>query len=297
MQAKSGLKLSALQLNSIVGNKQTNFEKVLTLLNRDFQPGTDILVLPEVWTVGWACDEFQKSAENLKNSSVISFLSKVARKYNTWIIGGSFIRKSDDGNLYNSCPILDRDGNLIAVYDKNHLYSYCGCNEGTYITPGSKGVIVDIEGVKTGITICYDIRFPEIFREYRKCGAQLLVNCAAWGAPKPLPWEVLTKARAVENQAYMVALTQSGPIDALNFNVGHSRIINYLGETISEIKDQKEGLMYAVIDFDEMMSYRDECTILNDVKDKYEVELYEKNSDSAAVYNCGSLGSSKTVRN
>ena len=255
METKSGLKLSALQLNSITGNKQANIEKVNNLV-----------------TVGWACDEFPKSAEIANDQSpVLRFLSAIAKKYNTYILGGSFIRKEADGRCFNSSPVIDRSGNLIAIYDKNHLYSYCGCREGSYITTGDKGLIVDIDGIKTGITICYDIRFPEIFRSYRKLGAQLLVNMAAWGLEKPIPWEVLAKARAIENQAFMVALTQCGPIDVKNYNIGHSRIIDYLGNTISEIKGQKEGFMTAVISFEEMEKYRNECTILEDVKNNYEV--------------------------
>lgn len=216
METKSGLKLSALQMNSVIGNKQANIEKVYTLVSQNLEAGTDVLILPEVWPVGWDCEEFEKSAENIKSSSVIQFLSKLAQKYNIYVIGGSFIRKTDDGELYNSCPVFNRNGELIAIYDKNHLYSYCGCNEGTYIIPGKNGVVVDIDGIKTGLTICYDIRFPEIFREYRKAGAKLIINAAAWGASKPIPWEVLTKARAIENQVYFVALTQCGPIDLAN---------------------------------------------------------------------------------
>lgn len=272
METKSGLKLSALQLNSITGNKQANIEKVNNLVTQNLESDTDVLILPEVWTVGWACDEFPKSAEIANDQSpVLRFLSAIAKKYNTYILGGSFIRKEADGRCFNSSPVIDRSGNLIAIYDKNHLYSYCGCREGSYITTGDKGLIVDIDGIKTGITICYDIRFPEIFRSYRKLGAQLLVNMAAWGLEKPIPWEVLAKARAIENQAFMVALTQCGPIDVKNYNIGHSRIIDYLGNTIFEIKGQKEGFMTAVISFEEMEKYRNECTILEDVKNNYEV--------------------------
>lgn len=287
METKSGLKLSALQLNSVIGNKQANIEKVYTLVSQNLEAGTDVLILPEVWSVGWDCEEFEKSAENIKNSSIIQFLSKLALKYNVYIIGGSFIRKTDDGKLYNSCPVFNRNGELIAIYDKNHLYSYCGCNEGTYITPGKNGVVVDIDGIKTGLTICYDIRFPEIFREYRNNDVKLIINAAAWGASKPIPWEVLTKARAIENQVYFVALTQCGPIDLANWNIGHSRIINYIGETISEIKNQKEGLMSCNIAFDSMEEYRKQCPILNDIKEKYEVKVYEKTANNNTSSGCG----------
>ena len=273
METQFRPKLSAIQLNSITGNVQANIEKVEDLIKQNIESDVDILVLPEVWTVGWDCEQFSKSAEHVANSSVINFLSNIAQRYNVNILGGSFIRKDDNGKLYNSCPVFNRKGELTAIYNKNHLYSYCGCTEGNYITAGEKGLLLDIEGTKIGISICYDIRFPEIYREYRKANADLLINMAAWGVSKPIPWETLTKARAIENQAYMVALTQSGRVNEKTTNIGHSRIIDYLGETVSEIKDQKEGFMTYKFSFDKMKKYREECTILRDIKNKYEVEV------------------------
>ena len=272
METQFRPKLSALQLNSITGNVQANIEKVKHLISQNIESDVDIIVLPEVWTVGWACEEFTQSAEHISESAVIKFLSEIAKKYNAHIIGGSFIRKDDDGKLYNSCPIFNRKGELVAIYDKNHLYSYCGCTEGSHITAGNSGLVINIDGVKTGISICYDIRFPEIYREYRKLEADLLINMAAWGISKPIPWETLTRARAIENQAFMVALTQSGKVDNKTTNIGHSRIFDYLGETVTEIKDQKEGFMTYTFSFDKMKEYRKECTILRDIKDKYEVK-------------------------
>jgi nitrilase len=136
--------------------------------------------------------------------------------------------------------------------------------------------MVNIDGIKVGLTICYDIRFPEIYRAYRKAGADLFINCAAWGLSKPIPWECMTRSRAVENQTFMVALTQSGYIENDEWNIGHSRIIGYKGETISEIKDQKEGAMSATLDFTPMYEFRDKCTCMNDIRTNYEV-VYEEN--------------------
>ena len=204
--------------------------------------------------------------------SSINFLSSIAKTYNTWVIGGSIITKQDD-KFYNTCLVFNRKGRLIATYSKNHLFSYYGCDEGKYIEKGNSPVIVDIEGVKVGLTICYDIRFPEIYRAYRKAGADLFINCAAWGLKKPIPWECMTRCRAVENQTYMVALTQSGYIENDEWNIGHSRIIDYKGETISEIKDQKEGAMTAVIDLKPMYEFREKCKCIDDIRENYEVKL------------------------
>lgn len=266
------LKVSALQMCSKIGDRKANYQKVSEILNRDFISGTDVLVLPEVWTCGWSCDDFPFCAEDIEHSETINFLADIAKKYNMNILGGSFIQKMPEGKSLNTCPVFNRKGELTALYSKNHLYSYCGCTEGDYIQPGDNPVMVDIEGIKIGLTICYDIRFPEIFRAYRKAGADLLVNMAAWGLQKPVPWEVLTRARAIENQCYLIALTQSGLIKDNDWNIGHSRIINYVGETVSEIKNQQEGLMYAEINFNSMYEYRNTCTILKDIKKSYEVK-------------------------
>lgn len=269
------IKISAIQMSSKIGDKEANIEKIKQLAERDVEIDTDIIILPEVWTVGWAPKHFQESAEEINSSKTIQFLSTLAEKFHSWIIGGSIIIK-DGENYYNTCPIINRKGQLVTTYSKNHLFSYYGCAEGNFITPGQCPVMVNIDGIKVGLTICYDIRFPEIYRAYRKAGADLLVNCAAWGLNKPIPWECMTRARACENQTYMIALTQSGYIENDEWNIGHSRIIDYKGETISEIKDQKEGAMTAILEFAPMYDFRDKCKCINDIKEKYEVK-YEKN--------------------
>ncbi len=270
MEQKKKLNIAAIQMNSKIGDKKSNFDKVIQLTQRDINKSVDIIVLPEVWTVGWSPKNFRASAENIKNSETIKLLSDIAKKFNSWVIGGSFITKEEE-NFYNTCPIINREGELVATYSKNHLFSYYGSDEGRYVKAGKSPVIVDIDGIKTGITICYDIRFPEIYRAYRKAGADLFVNCAAWGLKKPIPWECMTRCRAVENQTFMVALTQSGYIEDDEWNIGHSRIIDYKGETINEIKDQKEGAVIAQLDFGPMYDFREKCTCLNDIKENYEV--------------------------
>ncbi len=272
MGQEKNLNISAIQMCSKVGDKKTNFEKVSQLIKRDVNQGVDIIILPEVWTVGWSPRHFRESAEEIQNSETIKLLSNIAKEYNSWIIGGSFILK-DGEHYYNTCPVLNRRGELVALYSKNHLFSYYGSDEGKFVETGSHPVMVDIDGVKTGLTICYDIRFPEIYRAYRKAGADLFINCAAWGLNKPIPWECMTRCRAVENQTYMVALTQSGYIENGEWNIGHSRIIDYKGETISEIKDQKEGAFSACLDFSPMYEFRNKCTCMSDIKKSYEVEV------------------------
>jgi len=262
--------IAILQMSSVIGNVEANIQKVEKLIENGLPKDTDTLVLPEVWTCGWSCDKFIGTAQNTQGSA-IKFLCETAKEYHINIIGGSFIEENS-GKYYNTCPIIDKNGKLIAKYRKNHLYSYYGCDEGKYITKGDNPVMVNLDGINYGITICYDIRFPEIYRAYAKAGADILINCAAWGSNKPIPWEMMTKSRAIENQCYMVALTQCGHIKDVEYNLGESRIINYKGEEIAFIKEI-EGISSAEVSLNEMYQFRQECTILKDIKDNYEVKI------------------------
>jgi predicted amidohydrolase len=268
---KEKIKVGILQMSSIIGDVEGNIEKVKSFVKEHLDNDTDVLVLPEVWTVGWSCSHFRESAQNLMSGSVYECLSDIAKEYEVNIIGGSFITKSGDG-YYNTCPVFNSDGNLIASYSKMHLYSYYGCDEGKYITEGKSPVMVDLCGVNFGLTICYDIRFPEIYRAYRKCGADIIVNAAAWGANKKIPWDTMVTSRAVENQVYFVALTQTGTLRSGEQNLGHSMIIDYQGNVINEI-NKIEGGFYADINLKSMYEFRNKCTILKDIRESYEVEI------------------------
>ncbi len=234
-----------------------NFEKVERLtqgLKADF------LVLPEVFELGWEIEKFNIN----DNGKTLSFLSGLAKKLDINIIGGSYIT---DGR--NTCSVINRKGELVAQYDKMHLFRVDG--EEKYITPGKNPVLVEIEGIKIGLSICYDIRFPELYRAYAAAGAEsafsgadLFVNVAAWADGKFAQWDAMTRSRAAENQTYMIAVNQCG-----KGYLGHSRMINYNGEIIAEIQD--EGIMQAEIDFDDIVKFG----IQDDIQEKYEV-VYEK---------------------
>ncbi len=239
------MEIAALQINA------SSFEKIEHLTQG---LKTDVLALPEVFEIGWYPEKFAV----IDNGRTTNFLSNLAKKLNINIIGGSYIT---DGR--NVCPVFNRNGEPVAQYDKMHLFRVDG--EEKYIKPGKNPVMVELEGVKIGLTICYDIRFPEIYRAYAKAGADLFVNVAAWGAHKPVQWEVMTRSRAAENQIPLVALTQCG-----GQNLGHSRIIGRDGEILAEIKDD-EGIIRAEIDFSKGTKFG----ILDDIQENYEVK-YEK---------------------
>jgi predicted amidohydrolase len=271
--ADKKVNLLAIQMGSDIANLQSNISKVESLLKSSLvKYSADFVFLPEVWTVGWECSSFKEHSECLENSKSLKMLSEISREYKTNIIGGSIIEKKSDGTFYNTCPVINRQGKLVCTYEKNHLFSYYGCNEGDIITKGSSPVIVELDGVKLGLSICYDIRFPELYRAYRKAGADILINMAAWGANKKIPWDSMTTSRAVENQTYFVALTQTGELKDGTRNLGHSMIIDYKGDILAEINDI-EGGIFASVNLDEMYVFRSKCRVLDDIRDSYEVVL------------------------
>lgn len=244
----------AIQMSAVSAEFEVNCAKVAYLLdefylNPDFcnknpECKPDIIFLPEIWTLGWDTECFQRCAK--ENERAVAFLSDLAKKYNVNIIGGSYIRKIDSG-FKNSCPVMDRNGKLCALYDKIHLYSPDG--EAKAVTAGDIPLIVNIEGLKIGLSICYDIRFPELFRSYMASENKpdMLVNLSAWPKTRCVQYEAMAKARAIENQSYFLALSQTGLIKNGVYNSGCSLLVHPMGDAIASL-DESEGFIFETID-------------------------------------------------
>ena len=121
MEKKTKVKLLAIQLGSVIADLDANIKKAEKLLEYELiRNAADFVFLPEVWSCGWDCSSFEKCSEDINNSDSIKMLQKIAKKYNVNIIGGSIILKG----MTNSCPVINRNGELVCTYDKNHLFSY-----------------------------------------------------------------------------------------------------------------------------------------------------------------------------
>ena len=265
------VKILIVQMSSILGEKEKNFEKIQKLLLNYKNEKADLIILPELFATGWYCEIYEKVAEREENSETLKFLRGIAKEFKSNVIGGSFVRKDDDGKIKNTCPVFDRNGNLIAKYDKMHLYSYLGDTENLHSTAGTKPVIAIADIGKIGLSICYDIRFPEIYRCYAYGGADLLVNVAAWPKSRKVHWETLTRARAIENQSFMVAVSQTGEIQNGIYNLGHSAVYDPLGKTIASAQEE-ETVISAEINFAEMKELRKNVKTLSDRHEKYLLE-------------------------
>lgn len=259
------MKILVVQNNAIIRNKLATFNNVEKLLNKYYDNKPDLIILPEVWSVGWDCSIFPEQAEAIGKSETIDFLKNIAQDFNCTVIGGSFIQKKDN-KLKNTCPIISSTGKLVTTYDKMHLFSHKGSEENKYISTGSKLKILDLGYTKVGLSICYDIRFPEIYRNYSKNGVEVIINMAAWSNKKLNHWEIMHKARAIENQCYLIAADQTGKINNEEYNLGHSMVINPWGDIVGNLESE-EDCLYTEIDLTEIKRLRQDFPLLNDRRD------------------------------
>lgn len=275
------LKVLVVQNNAIIGNKKATFDNIETLLGKYEGQNFDLIVLPEVFAIGWYCQNFLKEAETLENSNTINFLKNIALNFKSLVIGGTFIQKMSDGTYRNTCPVISKTGQLLTTYDKMHLFSHKGSEENKYISTGSELKILDLGNAKIGLSVCYDIRFPELYRTYSKHGVDILVNVAAWSYTKPEHWDIMHKARAIENQCFMIVADQTGKITSDEYNLGHSMIINPWGEALEELQ-KEEDCIICEIDTRQAADLREKFPLISDRRDldfdsfKYkEIKVYE----------------------
>ena len=275
------LKVLIVQNSAIIGNKQATFNNIEQLLEGYNNHYFDVIVLPEVFASGWYCKNFPDAAETLHNSETINFLKNIAIEFKSVVIGGTFIQKTQNGLLKNTCPVISRNGNLVTTYDKMHLFSHKGSEENKFISCGNELKILDFESTKLGLSVCYDIRFPEIYRTYSKAGVEIFVNMAAWSVSKPEHWNIMHKARAIENQCFMLVADQTGKIAGNDYNLGHSMVISPWGDALAEMQSD-EGCITYEIDTAEVKRLRENFPLLKDRRDNdfktfnyKEIKVYE----------------------
>ena len=267
-------KVLIIQNSAVLGNISKNIENVENLLKQYEQEQFDLILLPEVWSVGWYCPKFFGASEKQEASLALEFVKNIAKKFQSNVIGGSYIRRLADNTLRNTMPVINRKGELVAQYDKMHLFSNCGCNESTYVKNGERPLIVNLDIGRVGVSICYDIRFPEIYRAYGLAGVDLLVNCASWPKSRPHHWDTLTRARAIENQAFMIAVSQAGLIEGDEYNLGHSQIISPFGDIVAKMGNEV-GTLSCVIDLEETKKLRNSFPVLKDIHTTEDYKVLE----------------------
>jgi predicted amidohydrolase len=211
------------------------------------QAGADLVLLPELWpNGGFSYDTWEDTAQPL-DGEVVSALRAATRDLGAVVHMGSFVERDEAGRLFNTSVLLDRDGGILTTYRKVHLFGF-GEGEPTLMTAGDGPVAHDGFGLAT----CYDLRFPEQFRGLLDGGAQVVLLPAAWPAKRVGHWRLLARARAIENQSYLLACNTAGTHAGVPMG-GYSAVIDPWGEVLAEAGPDDEEVLVAELD-DELVA-------------------------------------------
>lgn len=254
MGTSSEIVVSAVQMTAIDGEKERNVEKAMALVDEAGRRGSSLCVLPELWTGLAFSDEtsYRGIAETIPGA-VTDALAERARKYGMYI-AGSMYERGAAGAFHNSMPLIAPDGSIPGVYRKTHLFDAPrrvdiarGVMESERVTAGDELPVFETALGRLGLSVCSDLRFPEIYREMTLKGATVLLCASAFLSPRYDHWEFFLRARATENQCFVVASGQYGtePKSGLSF-VGRSMIVDPWGVIVATASDA-EGLASSVI--------------------------------------------------
>jgi omega-amidase len=244
---QSSLTVTLVQMDCQLGKPAENFERAAEFIGEAARRGSDLVLLPELWSTAYdleaAGDHATMLAQNAQSEGWFGRFAQLAKDHGVWL-AGSLLEAQPNGRYFNCLPLYAPDGTLQATYRKIHLFRLM--EEEVYLAPGQEPALVELPWGKSGLAICYDLRFPELFRSYALQGAQLLLLPAEWPHPRREHWRTLLRARAIENQCFVAACNRVGSSKGSTF-FGASTIIDPWGETLVE-GGEAEMLLTAQID-------------------------------------------------
>lgn len=250
------MNIGLVQYNPAWEDKSVNQEKINSLIESISVNSVDLLLFPEMTLTGFTMNAV-KCGEPILGDS-FKFFSGLSVKLNTNIIAG--LIEIENGNYFNSIIHIDRKGKIVEKFRKIHLFGYS--SEDRHYLRGDTPVITEIDDWKTGLSICYDLRFPELYRYYAKSRAQLIIVAANWPGDRIEHWRVLLRARAIENQCFVIGINRVGN-DPKLFYPGYSSAINPMGKEIFSSTD--EGIFIFNIDKEENDEVRNKLPFLKDI--------------------------------
>ena len=231
--------VAGLQMHS-TDDRQANLDQARELLELAAVQDAGLAVLPEHFSCMQAEGTPFVRAEPLRGP-LVQWLGRRARELGMWIVGGSFAQKiAGRRRVFNTCPVLDPRGRLAAWYQKIHLFDLATpgedeLRESALTRPGRRLAVVDTPAGRRGLSICYDLRFPELYRRLRLKGAQLLTAPSAFTkATGRDHWEILVRARALENQCFMLAAAQHGEHSPGRESYGRAMIVDPWGRILAQ---------------------------------------------------------------
>src|SRR5438552_8527379 len=236
------MKVAVAQISCLLGDPEANLLKVREFSRRAKEPAAELLVFPEMTDTGYSMPVSRVHA-NHWNSGFLPGLQEIARKFSIAIVSG--VSERDGASIYNSQVLIDSRGDIAGKYRKTHLYAVAPVEEQSCFAPGDTFASFALGDLRFGFSICYDLRFPEMYRKLateQNVGAFLISS--AWPFPRDEHFRVLAQARAIENQSYVIASNRVGKDDELGF-CGNSAIVDPRGVVIAAASADREELIQA----------------------------------------------------
>lgn len=252
------MKLALIQYSPVWEDKEKNIEKLNYLINTA-DMDTDLLVFPEMTLTGFTMNS-EEHAETIDGIG-FQYFRNLASKLGKDVFAG-IIEKNESG-IYNSLVHFDNKGIVKNIYRKIHPFSFA--NEEKYFSAGKDIVVTHIGDVKIGLTVCYDLRFPELYRLYAKEKVDIIIDIANWPLVRAEHWKHLLKARAIENQCFIVGVNRVGVDGKANEYNGCSGVFNPMGKEIILIEND-EKIIVTEINVNEVNETRTKFRFLDDMK-------------------------------
>lgn len=253
------MNIKVFQFKVIDGEVARNIAKVNDLFEGNDLVDTDIVVLPEMWTSGYDLENIEQyAAEDLE--PVLTEMKKLATTYDVNIVAGSIPNTKGTSAVYNTAFVIDRHGQLVYEYSKMHLVPML--NEPEFLASGNDSAeVFELEGQSMGALICYDLRFPEVFRDLALLGAKVIFVVAEWPIERSDHWVTLLKARAIENQCYIVVSNTIGSQSNGSTFAGKSLIIDPFGKVMAEGSENQEEILSETLNLSYIDQIREDIPI------------------------------------
>lgn len=251
------LTISLAQMNVVLGDSRRNVQQFETYTAEAARRGSHLVIFPELWASGYALENARDLSASL-NAGEFAHVSTTATQHKISIVGSLLEKRGIE--VSNSATFFAPNGKLLGVYRKIHLFQLM--NEHRWLQAGAAPLILDLPWGKTAIAICYDLRFPELFRRYAVEGAKLVIIPAEWPTQRVEHWRTLLQARAIENQCYIAACNAVGQTGDTEF-AGHSMIIDPWGKIVVEA-GETPLLATAEIDLDYVDEVRKRIPVFED---------------------------------
>ena len=259
------MRAAAIQLNSNQ-EKDRNLSIAGPLVRDAASDGANLIVLPEKFNVLGSPDDLRAGAEPVPGPTT-TWAGELCRELGVWLVAGSIVERIEgDDKLRNTSVLIGPDGGVHAVYRKIHLFDVevdgMVYRESDAEAPGDEVVVADADGVELGMAVCYDLRFPELFRIMAVQGARAVSLPAAFTVPTGRAhWDILVRARAIENQVFVIAAGQIGRHPPDHESYGHSMIVDPWGTVLAQAPDEV-GFITADLDLDAQRSVREKLPSL-----------------------------------